>query len=330
MSIRLKSAYIIVLLTFAWLSASAGNTIIKAKLDSAVLLMGKVTAIHVDISQDKDAVGYFVGLDRDTLCNFVEIAALPAADTSSIDNGRIQIKKDIVLQSFDSGVYQLPPLKYVVGKDTFRTQRMALKVLPVVVDSLKTVHDFKPVEVPPFKIYDWLPDFITDYWWIYVLILLLCALAIGGYILYKKRGKLPFIAKKPEIPPYEEAIMNLNSLKERKLWQNGQEKQYYTELTDILRRYIDRRFGINAVEMTSSQIVKVLRTHEETKASNHYINQVLEIADFVKFAGFRPLSDDNEMSFTRAMNFVEETKPVVVVPETPETPADNGKEVKHD
>ena len=295
---------------FMMFGMNAGNTIIKAKLDSTILLMGKVTALHIDISQDKNAVGYFVGIDRDTLCNFVEIAALPPADTTNIENDRIQIKKDIILQSFDSGVYQLPALKYVVGKDTFRTNRIALKVMPVNVDTLRTVHDFKPVEQPPFKIYDWLPDFITDYYWVYFLLLLLVALALVVYILWKKREKLPFIAPKPQLPPYEEAIMRLNELKERKLWQSGQEKSYYTELTDILRNYIDRRFGINAVEMTSSQLLSILRSHEEAKGVYAYMNQILEIADFVKFASYRPLSDDNETSFSRAMNFVEESKPI--------------------
>lgn len=81
-------------------------------------------------------------------------------------------------------------------------------------------------------------------------------------------------------------------------------------MTDILRVYIDRRFEINAVEMTSSQIVETLKKNEETRAVNEQLSMILEVADIVKFANVRPLADDNELAYQRALNFVEATKPV--------------------
>lgn len=164
----------------------------------------------------------------------------------------------------------------------------------------------------PFNLFDYLPDFIYYYWWIFVLVL---ALAAVGYYLYQrhKNGKPMLKSQKKEIPPFDEAIEALNSLKAAKLWQNGQEKEYFTRLTDILRRYIDRRFGINAVEMTSSQIIDTLRRNEETKAVNEQLKLILEVADFVKFANMRPLPDDSEAAWNRAQYFVNETKPVEVV-----------------
>ena len=144
---------------------------------------------------------------------------------------------------------------------------------------------------------------------------LVLALAAVGYYLYQrhKNGKPMLKSQKKEIPPFDEAIEALNSLKAAKLWQNGQEKEYFTRLTDILRRYIDRRFGINAVEMTSSQIIDTLRRNEETKAVNEQLKLILEVADFVKFANMRPLPDDSEAAWNRAQYFVNETKPVEVV-----------------
>ena len=316
-----------------WLPAAAGNVIVKAKLDSATLVMGRQTALHIEISQDKNVTGYFVNENADTIVSKVEIARKTDGDTTDIDNGRVMIKRDFILQSFDSGMYVLPPLQYVVGKDTFLTPHQSLKVIAVNVDTLKTVHDYKPVENVPFKLFDWVPDVISDYWWVYLIVLLVIAIGLFVYLKWLRNGELPLKPKKKRLPPYEEAILHLELLKQKQLWQAGQEKIYFTELTDILRVYIDRRFGINAVEMTSSQIIEVLRTNEETRAVNSLLNSILEVADFVKFANMRTLPDDNETAYQRALNFVNETKPVEPAPDAegeaqPEEDKQDSKEAK--
>ena len=316
-----------------WLPAVAGNVIVKAKLDSATLVMGRQTVLHIEISQDKNVVGYFANENADTLTSKVEIAVKTDGDTTDIGNGRVQIKRDFILQSFDSGMYVLPPLQYVVGKDTFLTPHQSLKVIAVNVDTLKTVHDYKPVENVPFKLFDWVPDVISDYWWVYVIVLLVIAIGLFVYLKWLRKGELPLMPKKKRLPPYEEAMLHLEQLKQKQLWQAGQDKAYFTELTDILRVYIDRRFGINAVEMTSSQIIEVLRTNEETRAVNSLLNSILEVADFVKFANMRTLPDDNETAYQRALNFVNETKPVEPAQHTegearPDDDKQDNKEVK--
>lgn len=284
-----------------------GNVSVKASLDSTLLLMGKQTALHLQIVQDKGAVGYFVGAGSDTICTGVDIVGATMPDTTDLKNNRIQIDANLILQSFDSGMYVLPPMQYVVGKDTFKSNQLTLKVLPVAVDSLKTIHDFKDVKSPPFNIFDFIPAFFTEYWWINLIVLIL--IVVGVLLYLKKKKGHSFMPKKKEVPPYEEALGKLQQLKEMKLWQSGQEKEYYTVLTDILRNYIDRRFDINAMEMTSNEIIDVLKRNDETKAVNEQLQQILEIADFVKFAKVRPLPDDNEASYQRAVRFVEETKP---------------------
>jgi hypothetical protein len=102
----------------------------------------------------------------------------------------------------------------------------------------------------------------------------------------------------------------LNKLRERHLPENGKDKEYYTSLVDILRQYLQRRFSINAMEMSSTQILASLRSNPETRDNQPRIKQILEIADFVKFAKVRPLPDDNVKSYNIVVNFVETTKPV--------------------
>ena len=296
-------------------SAAANNTLINAKMDSTLLLMGKKTAIHVEVVQDKGQKGFFVNEGVDTLNAFVEVSERLQADTTDLGNDRIQINRDIIVQSFDSGMYVIPAFKYVIGKDTFKSNELTLKVLPVKVDSLPNIHDLKPVAAPPFFFSDYLPEFLVKYWWLIILVLVLIAAGIYAYFKWFKKGELPLRKKEKVIPPYDEAIMKLTQLKSEHLWEAGQEKEYFTRLTDILRNYIDRRFEINAMEMTSSQIIDVLRKNEETMPVNEQLSKILEMADFVKFAKMRPLPEDNEVAYQRALNFVNETKPVEVVPE---------------
>ena len=295
-------------------AAWGGNVTFKAKLDSATLLMGKTTTLHLEITQDKDARGFFPGEQLDTLNAMVEIAERPAADTIDLDNNRIQINRDLIIQSFDSGMWIIKPIPYVVNGDTAFCNQLTLKVLPVDVSKMKDINDIKPVEDVPFNLLDWLPD----YWWAWLLGLLLIGAGIWAYRKYYKKGINPLKPNKNRMPPYEEAVNNLQNLKAAQLWQQGQEKEYFTGLTDILRVYIDRRFHINAVEMTSSQIIDTLKKNDETKAVNEQLEMILEIADIVKFANARPLADDNEVAYQRAVNFVEATRPVVEQPEKKE------------
>ena len=292
----------------AW--AAAAPTTVKARLDSAVLLMGNVTTLHIEVVQDKGVKGYFPVDRLDTLMAAVEVAARPKPDTVDLGNNRIQINKSLIIQSFDSGMYMLPPVAYSTGADTVKSAGVTLKVVPVKVNPQGGVQDFKPVEQVPFKLFDWVPDFISDYWWIYLLVFLLVASGIAAYFVWFRKGINPLKPAKKRLPPYDEAMQGLAELKQRQLWQNGEEKEYYTVLTDILRVYIFRRFRVNAVEMTSSQIVDTLKKNEETKAVNEQLSEILAMADFVKFANVKPIADDNDMAYQRALHFVEATRPV--------------------
>lgn len=295
----------------------AGRASVKAKLDSTILMMGKITNLELTVDQDKGERGTFpifsnlkengvVGVCGDS----VELRAPVKADTSD-QNGRLKIKYIVPVQSFDSGYYKLPEIEFVIGKDTSLSNSVALKVVPVMVDANTPIDDYANVADPENQsIFDNVPDWLLDYWWIILIVLIAIAAFIYAWIKYKKDGKL--IGKKYIPTPYEIAAAALKELKTKKLWEQGMEKEYFTELTDILRNYLYGRFGINAMEMTSRQIINSLKNNEETKDKRPYIRQILNMADFVKFAKVRPLPADNVASFDNAVKFVEETKPVPV------------------
>ncbi|THG54516.1 DUF4381 family protein [Muribaculum caecicola] len=290
-------------------AVSAGPVKVTTSIDSAYIIMGKQTAMNVSIVQDKGAHGRFLNMG-DTLSAQIEVASVTRPDTVSLGSGREEIRQQIILQSFDSGVYTINPLVYATASDTAVSNGLVLKVLPVPVDTMATVHDYAAAAEPNTRIWDYLPDAVADYWWVILIAALLMLAGAAVWIWYKKRNILSAVLpQKKVVPPYDLAIQQLARLKEEKLCENAREKEYYTRLTEILRNYLDSRFGINAMEMTSTQILYKLKENDETKPSASLMKQILEMADFVKFAKVRPLPDDNVRSYNHALEFVEATKP---------------------
>lgn len=302
----------------------AANINVTAKLDSVNLLMGKVTDLQIsaNIPDNVDAhFPIFKGVNKDgyvSVCgDSVELRSPIKIDT--VRNGNINaICWHIPVQSFDSGSYLLPSLSLVTGGDTLRSPEVNLHVYPVNVSADDPIDDYAGLADPQKysildPLLDHLPpglvDFLLDYWWLCCALIVVTAITTYYWIKYKKTGYL--IKPKPQPSPFDSAISSLRELKEMKLWENGEEKEYFTRLTDILRIYLYRRFGINAIEMTSGQILKCLKNNPELKEKRHYFKQILEIADFVKFAKIRPLPDDNILAYDNAWKFVQETRPVV-------------------
>lgn len=290
------------------LSGRAADIKATAKLDSAFLLMGKQTALHIEVSGELAPNGSLSVID--SMWKQIEIVDMGQPKVTDLGNNRKELKQDIIIQAFDSGMYAMPPVIYLQPGDTVATNSPVLKVVPVPIDTLTTIHDFADVSDVKRELLDYLPDWTTDYGlWI-----LLALIVIGGsiFVYYKwlRKGKIPFVPKRKPVPPYNLAMMELTKLNQQRLCERGEEKEYYTRLTDILRVYLYGRFNINAMEMTSSQIVEALTHNDETKDSEQMMRQILEIADFVKFAKVRPLPEDNKLAMDSALRFVENTKPV--------------------
>lgn len=280
--------------------------LVSARMDSAVIWMGEQTSIKLELTQDKGDLA-LLAIPSDTLAAGVEIIAVTPGDTVEINNGRIQINREIIITSFDSGFYYIPPVKYVLNTDTFASMPLSLKVAPVPVDtvSIDNLKSIKGVRSPRFILWDYIPGYV------WIIILGILAIAAGAYLYYRyfRKKEEADVNTGPQIPPYEKAMQSLQALREEKLWQGGQDKQYYTRLTDILREYLDGRFSINAMEMTSTEILDALRKNSETRLVERHMKEILNVADFVKFAKMRPLADDNESSMRYAIAFVEETRP---------------------
>ena len=268
---------------------------ISAKLDSVNLLMGNITTLHLEVVENKGTNGklsIFQEIDRArgfaTVCgDSVELRTDYKVDTVELGSGKIQLNYAIPVQAFDSGTFTLPKFVYYAGKDSARSNSLTFNVYPVNVTAEDPIAGFAPIQEPDGKrFYDWIPDWLLDFWWIWLIIFLAICAFLYGMKNFRRKG-IPFIAPKVMPKPWEIALDSLQRLKTRKLWEQGMEKEYFTELTDILRAYLFERFGINAMEMTTRQIMDKIY-ESDLRDKKDYMKQILNVADFVKFAKVRP------------------------------------------
>lgn len=327
--IKLFGKHIVVaLLLFSSLLNLSAQVKVTASLDSASILMGRIDTLRVFVERDADRQGVFPLLHKiapggyATLLNdTIEIGA-PRIDTIQRNGNRITERLVMPVQVFDSGAYILPPLIYVTADDSVASNELRLEVVPVKVGENDAIADYNDISDPSDKsFWDWMPDWLYYYWWAWLILLIAIAAGIFFVRKYKKTGKFISLPEKPQPKPWTFALGRLEKLKEKNLWENGMEKEYFTELTDILREYLYKRFGINAMEMTSRQIMQTLADQTDVREKRSYVRKILDVADFVKFAKVRPLPADNVEAFDNAVNFVKETIPAEPV----ESPADSEK-----
>jgi hypothetical protein len=293
-------------------------------LFSASLFAQKVTT-SIDTTKNKIGAEFQLTLktEVDTLSkvkfpNAKNFGALEVIQSYKIDtvkkNDRYELIKKYGLAQFDSGKYTIPRLQvFINGKPNF-TDSITIEVQNVVVDTLKQkmydIKDVAQVESP------------MGNWWIYLLVVL--AIAAIGYFVYRFMKKRQNREKPEEIvfkSPIEKATTLLQQLESKELWQKGEIKNYYSELTDIARNYIEEEIHIPAMESTTSELIAGLRNaakHKKLKLSNETVanlEKVLMQADLVKFAKSKPLDFEIEEDKKRISNSIvtiHKSIPVVV------------------
>jgi hypothetical protein len=157
------------------------------------------------------------------------------------------------------------------------------------------------------------------------LLVVLVILAIY-FFLIKKKKKEPVIKMrlKPTIPADEAALEALETLRLKKLWQSGRVKEYYSEMTDIVREYIELRFSIRALEMTTDEISSSIRQVAVNGQAREKLVSTLTLADLVKFAKEQPMPMENDLCLNQCIDFVRETRPPKnPEPEVHRAPVDN-------
>jgi hypothetical protein len=277
---------------------------VTAVIDSTTIPIGQQSGFHITISGPSSLRYTFPSFPGDTLLKGIELVSRGTVDTSS-QNGYIKLQANYLITSFDSGLYYIPPIKILAGTDTVESNSLALKVLTYDVDTANyALFDIKGTQSPPFV--------LTDYLIPVILILLALALIALVWWLIRKFSQKNKLSEEAamlaSLPPHVAAIMELDKLKAEKLWVLGRNKEFHTRLSDILRTYIERRFQVNAMEMTTGDILVLFSKDKNIQSVYQNLRQILQLADLVKFAKLIPFENDNELSLINAYLFVNQTK----------------------
>ncbi len=289
----------------------------KATPDTSRFLIGQQIKLTLELEVNRGDRVNWPSLN-DTLTKSLEIISKGPVDTLTTPDNRIRLTQELIITSFDTGFQVIPPIPFGVsssgnGKTTgLLSPAGLLEVLNVEVDMSGDIKDLKPVMKAPYTLRDFMPYLLL------LLGLLLLGLLIWFYIRNHKQNKpLIKLPSKPQPPPHQIAMADLEELKREQLWQKGQVKEYHSRLTDILRTYFEARFGVDAREMTSDEIADAMKDHLSDMERMADLKTILSMADMAKFAKARPMGADNELSMTLAVSIVSSTIPAPVRKESP-------------
>lgn len=279
------------------------------------IMIGDQLVLQLDIDKDIAQEVQLPQFEKNQVTPQIEMLGIDGVDTLSHDGRRVKLRVNYRLTSFDEGTHTLGGFPVVwsasvaeaqagKGDTVFAPDVMRLVVTTFEIDTAKQqIFDIKrPLNTP--LIFDEIKDYV--YWGAAIAV----ALAVIIYLLIKyirrRRGKGGY---RVAIPPHIVAIRALEKLHSRKLWQNGKHKEYYSQLADIVRIYIERRYGIGAMEMTSDQILDAVRDVNDERLKEK-LRELFGLADLVKFAKMAPSPEDNEQAYFDAYFYVEETKEI--------------------
>lgn len=282
----------------------------KAGMDTSTILLGQQVTLKIEVSIPKNK-SLSWPVFADSVAPGVEIVSTSAVDTAeSSDPRRLNLSQKIRITSFDTGFHTIPSIPfYENGKrDSLHilamTNQLFLTVNTVPVDTTKAIKDIKGVMSVPLTFWE------VFRWVLLGLAVALLCFLVWYYIYRRRKNKPVFVMpSRPEAPPHIQALEDLEKLRQAKLWQNGKVKEYHTQLTDILRIYIEKRFNIQAMEMTTDDIMETMKSVLPGTESLHLLREILQLADLVKFAKEQPLPMQHDVSLNHSIAFVNTTRP---------------------
>lgn len=324
-----KVLYILLLLVSSVKSSS--QVVVNVKIDSLQLLIGQQTGITLDVTCDANQhpiLPHFINPNQKygVLTPGVEVVKELKPDTQMLNEGRrMQLTQRYIITSFDSALYYLPPMDVMVDTAHYPSKALALQVYSIEVDTIHTNQFFgtKDIEEAPFSWDDWAG---VVYGSLLIILLLLLTFVM---LVWLRQGNpiIRIIRHKAKLPPHTVAMNEIQRIKEEKTWASEDSKEYYTQLTDTLRTYIQERYGFSAMDMTSGEIISRLMQENDEEALAE-LRQLFETADLVKFAKYSTLVNENDANLVTAVNYINQTKQEVDPNAKAEEPAYTPEEMR--
>lgn len=298
-----------VVLLFADMQPLCAQTSVKAFTDSRKILIGDQVRVFLEVkpSSEKDVIRWAKMPDS--------LSGLEIVEKGKIDTIRSKdsflLRQRLLVTGFDSGSYYIPSFQFQVMTNgqsmVYHTDSILIQVQTIAVDTTKA---FKPIkEIVEVK---WS---ILDYWGIMLaaLILVVFALFVWIYFYKNRKTRMPALRAKliPETP-HEKALRLLQELKEKQLPEQGRSKEYFVELSDIVRIYLEERFGIMAMEQTTDELLALLKKQHDAKAELRKVRPelklILRTSDLAKFAKANPLPHEYSACMAAAVEVIHRTQ----------------------
>ena len=321
----MKRIFIFIILTVCTL-ASMAQVSVEAKIDSLEMVIGQQTDVTVTVTaNDGDQVESPNSKPLPQIIPCVESVASGPMTTSGKSDGSCLFQRNYTLTSFDGKLYYLPPFAVKVNGKEYKSKSLALKVLEIEVDTTNVDKFFGPKDVQdnPFSWQEWSVIF-------WLSLIMLAMISITYYLYLRLRDNKPIVAKIRIIKrllPHQKAMKEIEAIKADKMVMSENQKEYYTKLTDTLRKYIEERYGFRAMEMTSSEIIDRLTETQDSQALDE-LRLLFNTADLVKFAKYSTLINENDMNLVNAIEFINKTKVENQVEEIVEKPQMTQEEVR--
>jgi hypothetical protein len=288
---------ILLFLSFCVSLSHAQNTDFSIKADTNAILIGESLLLTLS-GEINVGDSYQWPFLPDT------IAGLSTLDLGKIDslieNERLFLTQEIRVTSFDSGFVQIPKLVFLRDSDSTFSKSLVIKVSLTQAQADTELFDIKAPLDPAIN---WLP-------WLYLALGLIAivALIIWLFKRFRKKGDDSKGDSIPTLAPIDWALQQLAKLEEQKLWQAGHQKQYYSELIDILRYFLEREFSVKAMESTAEELIQKLKKLKLAEEDFISLSKTLRLSSMVKFAKQQAVPYEHEASLQAVKDLVLKTQ----------------------
>ena len=276
---------------------------VKAEIDTTSIRIGEQFQLKISVAETQNVI-----------IPKIQLKGLEIIDSTRIDTIKNSLIRRYILTGFDSGAFYIPQQQIFVKNQAFLTDSLLVNVATIAIDTTKVKKfPIKSIKKEPYTFDDFK---------IYIY-LILAILAIIGFWIYwfvvRKRKETEDAPTYRTLPPYEEAILRLTELDEKLLWQNNKVKEYYSELTEIVRGYIERELKVPALEKTTDEVLEMIKDFksadsiETSKETIDRLKDLLREADLVKFAKSKPLAIEIEDDRRDAEFIIGNLKPKQII-----------------
>lgn len=296
---------------------------VEAVLDTSKIRIGEQAKLNLYLTYDSNIKDLKVEWPNigDTITEKVEVISVSPIDTTlpeKSNSTKVYQHQQIIVSVYDSGYYAIPGFKFTLNNDSAHplyTQPLLLEVHTVPTDSSATkTKDIKPPFDERFN-WKWYLSYI--YWSLAIIAVIIIIVVLTIYFT-KKNRQIIIEPEKPKVPAHILALENLQKIKDAQIWKEGLTKEFYSAISETIRQYIEDRFGVNALESTTDEIMLAFRSQVVDKESKDKLQQLLMLSDLVKFAKQTPIEVEHQFTLQNAFDFVNGTKREIEVQDNSE------------